>query len=578
MKSLKTKLIVSIVLIFEIFIIGLCGFSYIQAKANMTNIADLQAREKIDSDMKTFERYIVFKYDNIRINKNGEMTNAKGVPIEDDYTLITIAEDDMGDLATIFKLEGDNYIRALTNEFDKSGMRLEGEALDQNSEAYKKLSEGKEYITTITVDGKEYFGKYKPLLNSSNTTIGAIFVGIPQNEVQKTLVDGLSSLASVFIIIGIVSAVIVIVVSYILARGITKNIIGINNYTKNIMNLDISNDIPKKILNAKDEMGQVAKSLDEAIINLREFMKDTDYLSNNITESSELLLEGINNVAATADEISEVVTQIAQGATTQAKETENGVSKVVMLGSKIEESMNLIEVLNNYMKNVDGLKKEGIEAVTKLSNESKNSNNAAQEIHNVIVDTNNKAKEIAKASKMIKDISEQTNLLALNAAIEAARAGDSGKGFSVVAEQVRTLAEESSKFTEEINASIKALTDRTEDAVTTIESMVKIINEQNREVEITTSKFEGISSSVEESIATLETLNSTSLKMEEEKNYVIDIMENLSAIAEENAASTEEASASVEEQTCTINKFSGRVNSMSKLTQDMKKNLNKFKY
>ena len=578
MKSIKGKLIISIASIFEIIIILLCCISFFQAKSSMTNLANVQAKDKLESDVNTFRRYISTQFEQIYLNEKGVFTDVRGISIEGNYSVIKTTQSDLGDLSTIFKLEGEDFVRILTSEMDSSGAIKEGVPLDKNSAAYKNLINGKEYTGNVKINDETYYGKYEILKDGADTTIGAIFVGIPLSDVEKSLSDGSASLGKVFIIVGISSFILVILVSYTLSKSLTKNIKEINDYTKNIKELDISNDVPKKILNVKDEMGEVARSLDEAIINLRGFMNNTDSIADNITTSSNEVLDAINNVINTANEITEVVNQIAEGATKQAKETEGGVTKVIELGSRIEDSKNLIDVLNSYMDKVDKLKSEGLDAVIKLSNKSENSNIAAKEIHDVIIDTNTKAKEIENASKMIKSISEQTNLLALNAAIEAARAGESGKGFSVVAEQVRTLAEESSKFTEDINSSIKELTIRTEEAVKTINKMVKLIDEQNNDVKVTASKFEGISGSVEESIATLDVLNKTSCEMEEEKNYVVDIMENLSAIAEENAASTEEASASVEEQTCSINKFSGEINKMVKLTEDMKENLNKFRY
>ena len=578
MKSIKGKLIVAIAIVFEIIIISLCYISFLQAKNNMVNLANVQAEDKLEADAKTFKRHISTKFGRIDLNDKGVFVNVWGNSIENNYEVLEMAREDLGDLCMLFKLKGEDFIRTQTYEEDSTGQPLVGVPLDRNSKAYKNLIKGKEYVGNVKINGKEYFGRYEILTDDTKSNIGAIFIGSPLEDVNNVLEKGLLSLSKVFIVVAIVTMIIVILVSYLLAKSITKNIRGINDYTKNIKDLNISCDVPSRYLNVKDEMGQVAKSLNEAIFNLREFMTNIDLSVDNITSSSNVVLNGISSVTNTASEITDVVNQIADGATKQAKETEGGVTKVIELGSRIEDSKNLIELLNTYMNKVDELKSEGLNTVTKLSNKSESSNLAAKEIHDVIIDTNAKAKEIESASKMIKSISEQTNLLALNAAIEAARAGESGKGFSVVAEQVRTLAEESSKFTEDINASIKDLTTRTEDAVKTINKMVKLINEQNNEVKVTASKFEGISDSVEESIATLDVLNRSSIDMEEEKNYVIDIMENLSAIAEENAASTEEASASVEEQTCAINKFSGEISKMVELTETMKESLGKFKY
>ena len=194
------------------------------------------------------------------------------------------------------------------------------------------------------------------------------------------------------------------------------------------------------------------------------------------------------------------------------------------------------------------------------------------------MNTNEKAMEIEKASKMIKKIAEQTNLLALNAAIEAARAGESGKGFAVVADEVRMLAEESNKFTGQIQKVIKELTDRTESAVETMDKMNDIVASQSKCVDNTAEKFNEILNKLDSSITGLSKIKISSTEMENQKEDLLEIMHNLSAIAEENAASTEEVAASAEEQSSIISEFKQAIDTLVELAVQMKKNIGKFKY
>lgn len=578
-KSIKYRLIFILSIVFMICVVIISLIGYSKSSKSLDEVIMKQARERAIADLGAFDTFIELGYGKILVNKNGTFTDDKYNSIENDYGLLTSVEKRLGDIATIYKINEDgDFERLLTNIMDTAGARMEGTILERDTDAYKALMNEEEYCDIVNYFGSEYMGAYKIYLNASNLPIGALFVGVPMDEVRAESEEKLDELRNSYLAIILGSLSIVIAISYLIGNNIAKNIIDINNYAKHIKNLDMSHSLPLKSLKLKNEIGEVANSFQEATANLRDFMKDTDNISNNITDYSQGLLESIKEVDNTAKEISEVVNQIAEGACKQAEDTADGVSRVEILGKEIGDSKNLIEKLSFKMQEVNKYKKEGLDTILKLVNESDSTNKAIEKIHDVILNTNEQSKEIKKASKMIKAISEQTNLLALNAAIEAARAGESGKGFSVVADEVRKLAEESSKFTKEIEASINELNKRTEEAVESIDFVMEIIDEQNNNVNITTSKFEGISNSVEESIETLDSLGRKANLMENEKENVIGVMENLSAIAEENASSTEEAAASVEVQSSSISEFNASVDEMTQLAESMKKNLSKFKY
>ncbi len=160
---------------------------------------------------------------------------------------------------------------------------------------------------------------------------------------------------------------------------------------------------------------------------------------------------------------------------------------------------------------------------------------------------------------------------------EAARAGESGKGFAVVAEEIRKLAEDSTKFTEEIRMIIEALKNKSEAAVNKMKEVDKISVDRDNQNRITQNKFIEIEKSVEKSKGIVERLNKNSKLIEEKNVEIISVIQNLSAIAEENAAMTEEATLSVEKQTHSINDISYASSSLAEIAIHLQNEVSSFK-
>jgi Methyl-accepting chemotaxis protein len=250
---------------------------------------------------------------------------------------------------------------------------------------------------------------------------------------------------------------------------------------------------------------------------------------------------------------------------------------LTLLTEVIEEDQDYLTRLVEATRTVEQLTTDGLEAIRVLSEKTDESGRAAGEIGSSIQKTNDSSARIGEASSLISSIADQTNLLALNAAIEAARAGEHGRGFAVVADEIRKLAEQSGRFTGDIRQVIDELTGRSGMAASKMEKAAASIQQELEELHKVEDRFRSISGYVTTVDDTLKVFTGTSGSLLERKDQVMDVLQSLSAIAEENAAGTQEASASVEELSASSEQVAASTGQMSAVASDLQEKIQQFR-
>lgn len=406
-----------------------------------------------------------------------------------------------------------------------------------------------------------------------NELMGILSVGLNTDTVN-TLVRG-NVLEVLFF--GVLA---VLLISFVLYRS-SKRIIGVINTlsedTNRMAEGDFSADVPREMLERKDEFGLIARSTMTMKESIRGILRNVTNRAEIVAAHSEEMTATANQSAMSARELTTVIQEIAETSSTQAHDVETGSNAVQELDRVMGINNLNMGTLNTSTDEVNTLKDEGIELIRDLVDKTEETREAIREISAVIADTNTSAGNIVKAIEMIKNISDQTNLLALNASIEAARAGQAGAGFAVVAEEIRKLAEDSSNFTGEIETIVNDLTSKTLTAVDTMETVDEIINLQGDSVERTDAKFEGISVALEHIHAAITEVNNSNLDIDQQKERIASLIENLAAIAQENAAGSEEAAASVEEQNSVMAEISSASDELAQTAEELNSAVNVFK-
>lgn len=505
---------------------------------------------------------------------DGKFYGAGGIDIAVDQLLLDLNKVQLFDTGFIKILGPDGKIFAHPNE-DLIGTISE-EFSSSDSSTLLSSVVGGQTLNSITdkISGDKH--DFKMLLALDVSEYGPTWIlgsEIPTKEITReaATIRNFNFIASIvgLFIIGFITAV------YI--SNITKWIKNVADASKLISEGNLAISIDSNMLRREDEIGVLAQSFEHMKEELRQIAINIVETSEEVSASSNMLKESTSQSAITSEDISRAIQEVAQGATDQARDTEKGTEEVVNLGVIIEANQNQLNQLAENAQEVIKVVKLGTESMQKLDDQA-NRTNQEMDVITVSIDSTYKSVgRIKEVSGLIASISEQTNLLALNASIEAARAGEHGRGFAVVADEIRKLAEQSKNSTLDIDNALSVLNKDAENLVEVSEKIRIVVTEQLEGVTMTTEQFEAIRQSIDDIVNRIETIDQAGLDMQTKKDHIMEVMTNLSAIAEENAASTEETSASTEEQSASIHEMSDKSEELAKVAIKLKELASYFK-
>lgn len=441
--------------------------------------------------------------------------------------------------------------------------------LDRLANVVKEMTSGKSGVSHYWFDGIEKVIGYAPV----EGTDWGIGVTISYDEIMAPV----KSLQSIILVVTGVVLCVAVILFWVIGNSIGVPIIQAVEHAKVLASGDYSMNAPAEFLKRKDEIGQLARAFDEVTMSSRQLIGKVINLSQQLAASSEEISAISDQVLQSSKEISSTVEEIAQGATDQAQETEKGAHQAAELGTLIDNSTVRIEGLQKSSKIIQERVNEGLESVNLLIDKANETKSATESIAAVIQSTDASSRKIGDASRFISNISDQTNLLALNAAIEAARAGEHGRGFAVVAEEIRKLAEQSTESTKAIDTIVNELLKNSQESVKTASSVAEAIEQQLRSVTDAEKKYREISEAVDDSLGLIGELSKESHNMDRNKEKIIEAISGLSAIAEENAASTEEVSASLHVQSDSVQEVTQANRALAEMATELAQEASKFK-
>ena len=326
-----------------------------------------------------------------------------------------------------------------------------------------------------------------------------------------------------------------------------------------------------------DELGIIATGVHNLYEKLTDIIARLHNTSENLNRHSIDLADSASQASMASEQVTNAVSEISQGAISQAESVENAASHTDNIGRNIEEITSDVREMDTYAEEMKEACDRAMEALEKLIRQSEEVTASVRDIGDTITSTNESAKTISEFTQAITDIATQTNLLSLNASIEAARAGDAGRGFAVVADEIRQLADQSSDSADKIKNIVEKLLADSASSVSVLEKLNESFGVQEKQLDSTKTNMETMSGNVGHVKETSTHITGRVTSLNEAKNGLMEIISDLSAISEENAASAEQTNASMEELNATFTVISEAAAKLQGLATEMTDNISFFK-
>lgn len=574
-RSIKAKLIAFSLLLLLIPLIILGFSSYQQSKANLETVGKENLRNSVEMTIAMIEQFnqqveagnlsLEEAQEKVKIAILGEKDNEGKRPINKDIKL--------GDNGYIFVVDQKGNSIAHPN--------IEGSNVwdEQDDSGFKYMQE----IIAVGNDGGG-FVSYKWALPNSNQleekgvytetdpywgwVIGASTYLIDFNKPAESILKLTILVIAIAVIVGIF-------VIWQYASSMAKPI----NRVAHAMELFAQGDLSQESISirSKDEIGKLATAMNQMQLKLKDMIHNIAQASDLINTSSKELTQSANEVNKGAEQVAITMHELASGAEGQAHHSNELTSLMERFTVDLQETNQHGAHIHQSSLEVLTLTKEGDQLMTSSNSQMVKIDSMVQNAVQKVKNLDAQAQEISKLVVVIKDIADQTNLLALNAAIEAARAGEQGKGFAVVADEVRKLAEQVAFSVNDITSIVTNIQQDFAVVTTSLEDGYQEVKEGTNQIKATSETFNTISHSVNDVVESVKLISINLSKVTEDGNKMNNSIQEIAAVAEESAAGVEQTTATTEETSSSMEDMAGQSAQLSELALQLKGLIAQFK-
>lgn len=326
-----------------------------------------------------------------------------------------------------------------------------------------------------------------------------------------------------------------------------------------------------------DELGTLSHHFDHMVERVRDMLQHTQSVASSLATYSHSFEQSSSITAHTNQDIVSTIQEISAGAEQQARQSERSASLIRELEREVHEITEYTEVMLSTSQTANHNTSRGFEAVIALRQVSEHSRESVNKMYLALTQLINQSKDIFRITKSITDISNQTNILSLNAAIEAARAGAYGKGFAVIADEVRQLSEQSKESSVLISQIIRELQSGMGEFQELMLGTKGSFEEQDHKVNETLSSFEAIDHSMVEISRQIGQIHDKVDSTQAMNRRLAESVHLVAAIAEETAAGVQEVNASSVQQDQAIRNIARQAIEINEISQELFNEINVFK-
>lgn len=413
------------------------------------------------------------------------------------------------------------------NEFYSDNKVEFDEPLIYGTDFYQKAVDGKEDNGNemVTLNGQSYMFVYSKL-SMGNVLITAL---IP----SARLIEKSSAIKSLTTVLTIICAILALALGFLIARTMSGTIQYILRQLRKVSNGDLTVHLQAK---SKDEFKLLCDGINDMVDHVKSLIKDVNEVSEEVGAAAVHVAQTSGTFMATSQDIQNAVLEIESGVNKLDSGSDNCLNQMDSLSGKINNVSSNADEIGKLTNAAGETINVGIASVQSLTESSESTAEITRNVIVSIEELQAKSKAISHIVSAINDIAEQTNLLSLNASIEAARAGDAGRGFSVVAEEIRKLADQCLASAGQISSIVKEILSKTSEVVTIARQAEAVVSSQNGAVEETTASFRQIDELVAQLIQALQTITNNVQEMNGARNETLSAIESISDASTQTAA------------------------------------------
>jgi methyl-accepting chemotaxis protein len=368
-----------------------------------------------------------------------------------------------------------------------------------------------------------------------------------------------------------------LILGWLLTKGLTRDIKEITTSVEAISKGDLTTELTLKKKRFPDETDEMARSINLMAENLRNLVSQFRSASAQVSESTQSLFSTTFEVNASTEEIAKALEQISHGAELQAEMAGRGSTLIHELAVSAELVARKAKESSQSARDMTIVAQQGNDLVKQTMDLMIEFLDTVEYTGQQFAELNARLQQVGKIADIIMEIARQTNMLALNASIEAVRAGEYGKGFTVVAEEVRKLADGTSHSASEIIDLVTLIKEDSVKVRDTFAASSRQINEGKKKITSTAGVFQSIVQTVVEAERKANSIADLSSMQADGAEKVVKAIDEIAKVAEDNAASTEQVSAATEEQSAAMQEMAAASRELSALAAELLQSVERFR-